>query len=280
MIPIDPMIIVGLSIILQVIAAILALCLVRVGGLQYSWLLISLAILLMTFRRVISLIRMWQGGEIHPPDLAAEVVALLISILMTTGLALFFPMFRSLRHAHDKLVWSQRILKEKDEWTNKTLDNIDCGIITINTRGQILSMNQRACRMFGYHTEEVVGKNIKMLMPEPYKSSCDEYLERYKQGAESTIIGTGREIIVQRKDGTVFPIDLSVGEVEIKGENFFIGTIRDLSDRSRMVEKETTILELKKEVNALAQELGRPYPYDSRFLVEKPKMVSKEKKQG
>jgi PAS domain S-box-containing protein len=273
MIPADPIIIVGLSIILQLIAAVLALCLVRVGGRQYSWLLISLAILLMAFRRVISLIRIWEGGETHPPDMAAEGVALLISILMTAGLALFFPMFASLRHAHDKLVWSQRILKEKDERTNKTLDSIDCGIVTIDARGQILSMNQQACRMFGYRPEETVGRNVKMLMPEPYKSDHDEYLDRYRRNGERWIVGMGREVIAQRKDGSVFPVEISVAEAEFKGENFLIGTIRDLSDRSRMEDKEMAIQELKKEVNALTRELGRPCPYDPRFLSHSQKNV-------
>lgn len=105
------------------------------------------------------------------------------------------------------------------------------GIITIDARGAIESFNPASERLFGYVEQEVIGKNIKMLMPEPYQSEHDNYLARYLKTGEKRIIGIGREVTAQRKDGTIFPMELAVGELTIDGQTKFTGFIRDITSR-------------------------------------------------
>jgi PAS domain S-box-containing protein len=102
-------------------------------------------------------------------------------------------------------------------------------IITINELGVIESFNKAAERLFGYEVNEALGKNIKLLMPEPYCSKHDDYLRRYKETSQRSIIGVGREVQGRRKDGSVFPMHLSVNEATIAGRKVFIGFARDIS---------------------------------------------------
>ncbi len=102
-------------------------------------------------------------------------------------------------------------------------------IITITAKGIIESVNPAFTKMFLYEPEEVVGQNIKMLMPEPYHSEHDGYLDNYKRTGDKQIIGKGREVIALRKDGSTFPIHLSVSEYLVGTEKLFTGIVRDLS---------------------------------------------------
>ncbi len=129
-------------------------------------------------------------------------------------------------------------LEETEYQQRVILDNMFDGLITINPEGTIESFNKMACSMFGYQPEEVVGRNIKMLMPEPYHSEHDGYLKNYMGGGEAKIIGQGREVVAQRKDGSVFPVDLAVTEVKIGDLQRFVGTLRDISERKAHEEKQ------------------------------------------
>ena len=102
-------------------------------------------------------------------------------------------------------------------------------IILISSEGIVDSYNKAAERMFGYQAEEVIGKNINMLMPSPYASEHDGYLENYMTSGIKKIIGTGREVEGKRKDGTTFRLHLSVSEVELEGKKMFTGIARELS---------------------------------------------------
>ena len=111
-------------------------------------------------------------------------------------------------------------------------------IITMNDDRIIETVNQSATRIFGYTKEEMIGHNIRMLMPEPYKRQHDGYVKNYLETNVKKIIGIGREVVGQRKDGTIFPIDLSVGEAQLPdGHRVFTGIIRDLTDRKQLEEK-------------------------------------------
>jgi PAS domain S-box-containing protein len=113
------------------------------------------------------------------------------------------------------------------------LDNVLDGIISINAHGNILSFNQAAERIFGYQKDEVLGRNIRLLMPEHYQLKHDDYLQRYLKTGEARIIGTGQELEARRRDGTLVPIQLNVTEFNLDGERQFIGLVRDISRRKR-----------------------------------------------
>lgn len=105
------------------------------------------------------------------------------------------------------------------------------GVILIDARGIILVFNPACERLFGYAAFEVIGRNVKMLMPEPYQSGHDGYLRNYRETGERKIIGIGREVLGRKRTGATFPMDLSVGEAEENGEPIYVGMIRDLTER-------------------------------------------------
>jgi two-component system sensor kinase FixL len=111
------------------------------------------------------------------------------------------------------------------------------GIVTIDETGHIETWNGAAERMFGHPAAAVVGRNVAMLMPEPYHSEHDGYLEKYRRTGVRHIIGIGREVTGQRADGSTFPIDLSVGEGWVDGRRFFTAVIRDITERKEMQTK-------------------------------------------
>ena len=111
------------------------------------------------------------------------------------------------------------------------------GIIVIDAQGRIETFNPAAERLFGYREEEVVGRNVTMLMPSPYRDEHDRYLSRYLETGHAKIIGIGREVIGLRRDGTVFPLHLSVGEMTVGSERKFTGIVHDLTERVRLLEQ-------------------------------------------
>ena len=110
-------------------------------------------------------------------------------------------------------------------------------IVTIDETGHIETWNGAAERMFGHPAATVLGRNVSILMPEPYRGEHDGYLERYRRTGVRHIIGIGREVTGQRADGSTFPIDLSVGEGWIDGRRFFTAVIRDITERKEMQTK-------------------------------------------
>ncbi|HEX7184667.1 MAG TPA: PAS domain S-box protein [Thermoanaerobaculia bacterium] len=108
------------------------------------------------------------------------------------------------------------------------------GIVLIDTLGIIQSVNPSVQKMFGYAPEELVGRNVKILMPAPWREEHDGYLARYRATGEARIIGIGREVEGRRRDGSTFPVDLAVSEVRHGGKVFYLGTLRDISERVRL----------------------------------------------
>ncbi|MDR3448916.1 MAG: PAS domain S-box protein [Alphaproteobacteria bacterium] len=128
---------------------------------------------------------------------------------------------------------SAQHLKDESERVLAIMKTVLDGVITISDRGLIQSFNPAAVRIFGYEPEEVIGQNVKILMPEPYHSGHDNYLHNYLTTGEKKVIGIGREVSAKRKDGSIFPMELGVNEMSIQGERMFVGTIRDITERKK-----------------------------------------------
>lgn len=111
------------------------------------------------------------------------------------------------------------------------------GVILIDADSLILVFNPACERLFGYGADEVIGQNVKVLMPAPYREEHDQYLANYRETGDRKIIGIGREVLGRRKDGSTFPMGLSVGEASEAGRPIFVGIIHDLTERTRMEEQ-------------------------------------------
>jgi len=107
------------------------------------------------------------------------------------------------------------------------------GVILINARGVVSVFNPACEKLFGYSADAVIGQNVKMLMPQPYRQEHDRYISNYLDTREPKIIGSGREVVGRRKDGSTFPMNLSVGEAKQEGESIFVGIIHDLTASKR-----------------------------------------------
>ena len=123
------------------------------------------------------------------------------------------------------------ILQESEQHTKAILDNMLDGVITINANGLIDSFNKAASHIFGYVAEEVLGRNVSILMPEPHKNLHDNYLKQYFDTGEEHILGKQREVTGQHKDGHSFPMSLSTSKILRNGETVFIGLVRDITEQ-------------------------------------------------
>jgi len=128
---------------------------------------------------------------------------------------------------------AERELSDSLERLRAVIDTAVDGVILIDATGTIQTFNQACETLFGYTTDEVVGRNVRMLMPDPYRREHDGYLRNYLETGERKIIGIGREVSARRKDGSVFPIELSVGEVRQGADGVFVGIIRDITARKQ-----------------------------------------------
>jgi len=147
--------------------------------------------------------------------------------------------------------------QEVSQTHRAVVENLVDGLITIDEQGTVTSINPAAERLFGYPAAEVVGRNVKLLMPEPYCGEHDRYLAHYLTTGERKVIGIGREVVGRRRDGTTFPMDLGVGEYESGGRRGFIGTARDISSRKeaeQAIAQRTALLALGAEVGAALTE--------------------------
>ncbi len=150
----------------------------------------------------------------------------------------FARMLENLREVLSQRAQDEERLRDAAERMKGVLHTAVEGIITIDEKGGIETVNPAAERLFGYASEEMVGQNVNMLMPEPYHHEHDGYLANYARTGHAKIIGIGREVSGKRKDGSVFAMELSVGEVRTAKRRFFTGIVRDVSERKR-IERET-----------------------------------------
>jgi two-component system, LuxR family, sensor kinase FixL len=137
-------------------------------------------------------------------------------------------------------------LRESEAKARAILETTVDGVITIDEYGRIISFNTAAERIFGYVADEVVGQNVRLLMPEPYQEEHDGYIRSYRETGRRQIIGIGREVTGKRKDGSTFPMDLAVSEVSLAGRRLFTGIVRDISVRRQLEQEILRITDLER----------------------------------
>ena len=134
-------------------------------------------------------------------------------------------------------------LRESEARARSILRTTVDAIITINNRGSIRTFNRAAEKLFQYKASEVIGKNVKILMPQPYKREHDGYIENYHQTGRRKIIGIGRDVTGKRKDGTTFPMYLAVSEVNVNNQRLYTGIIRNVTEQRRLEQEVLRISE-------------------------------------
>lgn len=160
------------------------------------------------------------------------------------------------------------ILANREAHLQSILDTVPDAMVVIDERGVMQSFSQTAQRLFGWTPDEVIGRNVSMLMPSPYREEHDSYLERYLTTGERRIIGIGRVVVGERKDGSTFPMELAVGEARSGQARFFTGFVRDLTERQtterRLQELQSELVHVSRltamgeMASALAHELNQP----------------------
>ena len=152
-------------------------------------------------------------------------------------------------------------LRASEERYRSIVDSAVDGIVVIDRHGRIEAFNAAAERLFGYLAGDVLGKNVNLLMPQPYHSEHDQYMARYLLTHEKRIIGIGREVTARRKDGTTFPVHLSVGEMQIEGESKFTGILHDLTARvalENQLREQAALTRLGEMAAVVAHEVKNP----------------------
>ncbi|MBI3771828.1 MAG: PAS domain S-box protein [Gammaproteobacteria bacterium] len=163
-------------------------------------------------------------------------------ILILVGAGIAFPlllvgavsMYRRTGNEFEAAEQALQRLKSSETRQRIVVENMVDGLIAIDEYGLIQEFNPAAERIFGYKSDEVIGKNVNMLMPEPYTAEHDQYLDNYQQTGKAKIIGIGREVEGKRKDGSTFPIDLAVSAMNLDGKKFYSGIVRDITERKRI----------------------------------------------
>jgi two-component system, LuxR family, sensor kinase FixL len=186
----------------------------------------------------------------------------------------------------DGLLRNSRRATASAQHLKSILETVPDAIIVIDEAGIIQSFSAAAERLFGYAAEEAIGRNVSMLMPSPHREQHDGYLRHYRETGERRIIGIGRVVVGERKDGSTFPMDLSVGEMSTGGRRYFIGFIRDLSERqhseSRLQELQSELVHVSRltamgeMASALAHELNQPLSAIANYLRGCRRMLDKQ----
>jgi two-component system sensor kinase FixL len=176
------------------------------------------------------------------------------SIFAMVGLAIAW-MGEMLHHARRALDRTEDLVRAREDHLRSILDTVPDATVVIDEKGLITSFSAAAVRQFGYSEAEVLGRNVNILMPEPYHQEHDGYLRRYIETSVKRIIGIDRVVVGRRKDGSTFPMKLAVGEMRSPSGRFFTGFIRDLTERE---ESAARLQEIQSELARLARlnELG------------------------
>jgi two-component system sensor kinase FixL len=225
------------------------------------------------------LIVTWSVAERTGGDVAAVVVFVCLGAAISAG----GEMFQNMRL---RAVNVNLDLRAREAHLRSILDTIPDAMVVIGESGIIQSFSQAAERLFGWSPDEVIGKNVKMLMPSPYREAHDGYLHRYLTTGERRIIGVGRVVVGERRDGSTFPMELAVGEMISGDQRFFTGFVRDLSERQqteqRLQELQSELVHISRltamgeMASALAHELNQPLSAMANYLKGSARLLAAE----
>jgi len=233
-----------------------------------------------------------HGGEEAAPATAGSASASRADVVVTrrdgqvlTCHRTITPLIGAGGEAHGFVVVIQDISREVEAAARLTareahlrsiLETVPDAMVVIDERAVVQSFSATAQRLFGYAPEEVVGRNVSMLMPSPYREQHDGYVGRYLTTGERRIIGIGRVVVGQRKDGSTFPMELSVGEMRSAEARFFTGFIRDLTERqqteARLQELQAELVHMSRftalgeMASTLAHEINQPLTAIANYL--------------
>ena len=160
----------------------------------------------------------------------------------------FQQMANMVKHRERELEDFNQALSKNKAYLQAVLDDATDGIISIDQNGVIQTCNPAAQRMFGYTEDELLGQNVKKLMPKSYSQQHNSYIDNYTSTGEKKVIGIGREAKGQRKDGSYFPVDLTVSEMHIQGKRMFSGIVRDISERIQARDQQQVALQEKEQI--------------------------------
>jgi two-component system sensor kinase FixL len=213
---------------------------------------------------VLSLAGAWYLHELQPGQ---GVQGVELALYVVTGI-LTLVMGEVVNRSRLSAERTSLTLEEREAHLSSILETVLDATVVIDKEGTIVSFNAAAVRQFGYSTAEVLGQNVRILMPEPYQGEHDGYMRRYLATGEKRIIGTDRVVVGKRKDGSTFPMKLAVGQMKTADRIYFTGFIRDLTEReesaARLQEVQGELArlarlnELGEMASTLAHELNQP----------------------
>jgi two-component system sensor kinase FixL len=209
------------------------------------------------------------GGNLSQPALLEALIFAIVGV----GISWFGE---QLRRSRIRDATNTQDLRTREAHLRSILNTAPDATVVIDEKGIVQSFSAAAERLFGYKESGVIGKNVSMLMPQPYRVEHDRYLQRYLATGEKRIIGIDRVVTAQRKDGSTFPIKLEVGEMQSGERHFFTGFIHDLTERQKtadqLQELQTELARLSRltamgeMASTLAHEINQPLSVISNYL--------------
>ena len=274
----------GVALALVAIALVLQLGLTPVLGQQAPYLFYIAAVFVSgilgglgpgLLATLLSLILVLMGAAADGFISSQEIGGAIAFGLLGTGMAWF----------GERLLRASRRAAASAQHLKSILDTVPDAMIVIDETGIMQSFSAAAERLSGHTAAEAIGRNVSMLMPSPYREQHDGYLRRYLETGERRIIGIGRVVVGERKNGSTFPMELAVGEMSSGGERFFTGFIRDLSERqqteSRLQELQSELVQISRltalgeMASALAHELNQPLSAITNYLKGSRRLLDK-----
>jgi two-component system sensor kinase FixL len=218
------------------------------------------------------------GGQFGAADLLSMALFAAIGLGIAGG-------GEAIVRSRQRMEGQARELREREAHLQSILDTIPDAMIVIEETGIVQSFSAAAERLFGWRTDEAVGRNVNVLMPAPYADAHDGYLARYLATGERRIIGIGRVVVGLRRDGSTFPMELSVGEMRVGSRRYFTGFVRDLTEyqqtEARLQELQNELVHVSRltamgeMASALAHELNQPLSAISNYLKGSLRLLEK-----